>query len=75
LFEEYQFTGKYWPFAMSYPQAHAEAPQETLPASRQGFDDSHFAADQLRFQKRQEARLRAKARALGFQLILSQPPA
>jgi hypothetical protein len=33
------------------------------------FDDSRFAADQLRYEKRQEAKLRAKARALGFQLI------
>jgi transposase len=33
------------------------------------FDDSRFAADQLRYQKRQEAKLRAKAKALGFQLI------
>ena len=37
--------------------------------THQEFDDSHFAADQVRFQKRQEAKLRAKARALGFQLI------
>ena len=35
----------------------------------QEFDDSRFAADQLRYQKRQEAKLRAKAKALGFQLI------
>ena len=40
-----------------------------LVTTRQEFDASHFAADQLRFQKRQEAKLRAKARALGFQLI------
>lgn len=40
-----------------------------LVATHQEFDDSHFAADQLRFQKRQEAKFRAKARALGFQLI------
>jgi transposase len=40
-----------------------------LVTTRQEFDASHFAADQLRFQKRQEAKFRAKARALGFQLI------
>lgn len=39
-----------------------------LVTTRQEFDDSHFAAAQLRFHKRQEAKLRAKARALGFQL-------
>jgi len=31
--------------------------------------DTRFAADQLRFAKRQENRLRAKAHALGFQLV------
>jgi transposase len=40
-----------------------------LVTTRQEFDDSHFAADQLRFHKHQEAKFRAKARALGFQLI------
>lgn len=40
-----------------------------LVTTRQEFDDSHFAADQLRFRKHQEAKFRAKARALGFQLI------
>ena len=40
-----------------------------LVSNRQEFDDSRFAADQLRYQKRQEAKLRAKALALGFQLI------
>ena len=40
-----------------------------LVTTRQEFDASHFAADQLRFQKRQEAKFRAKARALGFQLV------
>jgi transposase len=44
-----------------------------LVTSRQEFDDSHFAADQLRNQKRQEAKLRAKARAFGFQLIPLEP--
>lgn len=33
------------------------------------FDDTKFAADQLRFQKKQEAKLRAKAKAMGFVLI------
>jgi len=40
-----------------------------LVTTRQEFDDSRFAADQLRYQKRQEAKLRARAKALGFQLI------
>lgn len=40
-----------------------------LVTTGQEFDDSHFAAQQLRYQKRQEAKLRAKAKALGFQLI------
>lgn len=39
-----------------------------LVTTAQEFDDSKFAADQLRFQKRQEAKLRAKARAMGFEL-------
>jgi hypothetical protein len=39
-----------------------------LLTTHQEFDNSHFAADQLRFHKHQEAKLRAKARALGFQL-------
>lgn len=33
------------------------------------FDASHFTADQVRFHKRQEGKFRAKARALGSQLI------
>jgi transposase len=40
-----------------------------LVTTRQEFDDSRFAADQLRYQKRQEAKLRAKAKAMGFELI------
>ena len=40
-----------------------------LVTTRQEFDDSRFAADQLRYQKRQEAKLRAKAMAMGFELI------
>lgn len=44
-----------------------------LVTTRQEFDDdSRFAADQLRYEKRQEAKLRAKAHALGFQLIPAQ---
>ena len=37
--------------------------------SRQEFDESRFAADQLRHQKRQEIKLRAKAKAMGFELV------
>lgn len=40
-----------------------------LVTTRQEFDDSRFAADQRRYQKRQEAKLRAKAKAMGFELI------
>jgi len=40
-----------------------------LVTTRQEFNDSRFTADQLRYQKRQEGKLRAKAKALGFQLI------
>lgn len=40
-----------------------------LITTRQEFDESRFAADQLRHQKRQEIRLRAKAKAMGFELI------
>lgn len=40
-----------------------------LITTAQEFDDSKFAADQLRYQKRQESKLRAKAKALGFALI------
>jgi transposase len=40
-----------------------------LISTRQEFDDSRFAADQLRYEKRQEGKLRAKAQALGFQLV------
>jgi hypothetical protein len=46
-----------------------------LVTTRQEFDDGHFVADQLRFQKRQEAKFRAKARALGFQLIVLEQAA
>ena len=45
-----------------------------LVTTRHEVDDSCFAADQLRFQKRQEAKLRARAKAIGFELIpLVQP--
>ncbi len=40
-----------------------------LVTTRQEFDDSRFAADQLRYQKRQEAELRARAKAMGYELI------
>ena len=43
-----------------------------LVTTRQEFEDSRFAADQLQYQKRLEAKLRAKAKALGFQLIPAQ---
>jgi transposase len=46
-----------------------------LITTRQEFDDSRFAADQLRHQKRQEIKLRAKAKAMGFELIPLQPAA
>lgn len=45
-----------------------------LVTTRQEFDDSRFAADQLRYERRQEAKLRAKAKALGFQLIPADHP-
>jgi transposase len=44
-----------------------------LISTRQQFDDSKFAADQLRYQKRQEIQLRAKAKSLGYELIPLQP--
>jgi transposase len=46
-----------------------------LISTRQEFDDSKFAADQLRFQKRQETKLRAKAKSLGYELIPIEPAA
>jgi hypothetical protein len=33
------------------------------------FDDSKFAADHVRHQNRQQTKLRAKAKSLGFELI------
>jgi hypothetical protein len=43
-----------------------------LVTTGQPFDESHFAADQTRYQQRQQAKLRAKARALDFQLVAIQ---
>lgn len=40
-----------------------------LISAHQEFDDSKFAADQLRYQKRQEAKLHAKAKSMGYALI------
>ena len=40
-----------------------------LITTRQEFDDTRFAADQFRYLKRQENKLRAKAHSLGFQLV------
>jgi transposase len=44
-----------------------------LITTGQEFDDSKFAADQLRYQKKQETKLRAKAKAMGFVLIPLEP--
>jgi transposase len=40
-----------------------------LVSTRQEFDETRFAADQVRYQQRQETKLRAKAKAMGFELI------
>jgi transposase len=40
-----------------------------LVTTGQEFDDAKFAADQVRYQKRQESNLRAKAKSMGFQLV------
>src|SRR3954453_11721648 len=40
-----------------------------LITTRQEFDDSRFAAAQLRYEKRQEAKFRAKAQSMGYALI------
>ena len=40
-----------------------------LITTGQEFDDSRFAADQLRYQKREEIKLRGKAKAVGFKLV------
>jgi transposase len=44
-----------------------------LITTGQDFSDSRFAADQLRHQKRQEVKLRAKAKAIGFKLVRLTP--
>lgn len=44
-----------------------------LITTGQQFDDSKFAADQLRYQKKQEVKLRANAKAMGFGLIPLEP--
>jgi len=46
-----------------------------LISTRQEFDESKFTADQLRFQKSQETKLRAKAKSLGYQLVPIEPAA
>lgn len=40
-----------------------------LITTRQEFDESRFAADQHRYRKRMETRLKAKAKALGYRLV------
>ena len=40
-----------------------------LLTTRQAYDESVFTKQEMRFQKRREARLRAQARELGFQLV------
>jgi transposase len=40
-----------------------------LISTRQEFDDTKFAADQLRYHKRQEAKLHAKAKSMGYALV------
>ena len=44
-----------------------------LISNREEFDDSKFAADQIRYQNRQELKLRAKAKSLGFELVPLEP--
>lgn len=44
-----------------------------LITTKQEFDESRYAAAQLRYQKRLEKNLRAKARALGFDLVPLKP--
>ena len=43
-----------------------------LITTRQEYDESKFTADQVRYQKRQEIKLRAKAKAMGFELVAVQ---
>jgi hypothetical protein len=40
-----------------------------LITTRQEFNESRFAADQIRYHKRLVTKLHAKARVLGFQLV------
>lgn len=40
-----------------------------LVTTGQEYDESRFAADQQRYNKRQEGKLRAKAKAMGFELV------
>jgi hypothetical protein len=40
-----------------------------LVTTHQEFDDRKFAAAQMRYQKRQENKLRAAAKSMGFQLV------
>jgi len=40
-----------------------------LISTRQEFDESKFGADQLRHQKRQVAKLHAKAKSMGYALV------
>ncbi len=40
-----------------------------LVTTKQEYDESRFEGDQIRYRQRQEGKLRAKAHALGFQLI------
>lgn len=45
-----------------------------LVTTGEEFDESRFAGDQVRYLQRQEIKLKAKAKALGFQLVpLLQP--
>ena len=46
-----------------------------LVTTKQEYDESHMAKDQLRHEQRQQGKLRAKAKALGFQLVPIQQPA
>ena len=44
-----------------------------LISTREEFRESRFAADQLRYHRQQESKLRAKAKTMGFQLIPLPP--
>jgi transposase len=45
-----------------------------LVTTQQEYDETHLAEDQLRHEQRQQGKLRAKAKALGFQLVPIQQP-